>query len=106
MAKILSNHTEKIPGTCFYRKKFGAEVIFEPWFTGSREICELWKNVNHKSKFTEKMCELGSQKFGSRTLFNNINNINNIFFYSNKCEPNLCELFMLSTTISKVVEVH
>ncbi len=36
------------------------------------KFCELWKNVNHKSKFTEKLCELGSQKFGSRSLFINI----------------------------------
>jgi hypothetical protein len=41
---------------------FGAGVICEPWFTGSPEICELRKNVNHNSKFTGKMCEIGSQK--------------------------------------------
>ena len=35
---------------------------------GSPEICELWKNVNHNTKFTEKMCELGSHKFGSQTF--------------------------------------
>ena len=29
-------------------------VICEPWFSGSRDLCELWKYVNHKSKFTEK----------------------------------------------------
>ena len=54
---------------------------------GSLEICELRENVNHNSKLTEKMCELGSQKlssqnfgsqkfgsqkFGSRTFFVNI----------------------------------
>ena len=50
----------------------GAWVICEPWFTGTREICELWKNRNHKSKFTEKASELGSHKFGSRTFFINI----------------------------------
>ena len=44
----------------------GAWVICEPWFTGSRDLCELWKYVNHKSKFTEKSCEPGSQKFGSQ----------------------------------------
>ena len=40
-------------------------------FTGSREICELWENVNHKSKFTEKSREPGSHKLGSRTIFLN-----------------------------------
>ena len=44
----------------------GAWVICEPWFTGSRDLCELWKYVNHKSKFTEKSCEPGLQKFGSQ----------------------------------------
>ena len=34
-----------------------------------RDLCELWKYVNHKSQFTEKSCEPGSQKFGSRTIF-------------------------------------
>ena len=24
----------------------GAWAICEPWFTGSRDFCELWKNVN------------------------------------------------------------
>ncbi len=61
----------------------GAWVICEPWFTGSRDLCELWKYVNHKSKFTEKSCEPGSQKFGSRTILKN--------FYSNNREPNFCE---------------
>jgi hypothetical protein len=28
--------------------KKGAGVICEPWFTGSPEICELKKNLNHK----------------------------------------------------------
>jgi hypothetical protein len=79
-----------IISTCQHRKRFDAGAICEPWFTGSREICELWKNVNHKSKFTEKMCELGSQKFGSRILF-----ISHIFFFSNTCEPSLCELSWL-----------
>ena len=69
----------------FTPKFIGAGVICEPWFTGSPEICELRKNVNHNSKFTGKMCELGSQKlssqnfgtqkFGSRTLFVNIKEI-------------------------------
>jgi hypothetical protein len=36
---------------------------------GAWVICELWKYVNHKSKFTEKSCEPGSQKFGSRNFF-------------------------------------
>ena len=72
---------------------FGAWVICEPWFIGSRDLCELWKYMNHKSKFTEKSCEpgsqksgsqkFGSQKFGSRTIFK--------FFYSNNREPNFCE---------------
>ena len=44
----------------------GAWVICEPWFTGSRDFCELWKYVNHKSKFIEKSCAPGSQKFGSQ----------------------------------------
>ena len=44
----------------------GAWVICEPWFTGSRDLCELWKYANHKSKSTEKSCEPGSQKFGSQ----------------------------------------
>ena len=62
------------------KTKLGAGVICEPWFTGSPEICELWKNVNHNTKFTEKMCELGSQKlnsqnFGSRSIFVNIEKI-------------------------------
>jgi hypothetical protein len=26
----------------------GAWVIWEPWFTGSRDFCELWKYLNHK----------------------------------------------------------
>ena len=53
--------------------------------------------VNHKSKFTEKSFELGSQKNGLRTIFN--------FFYSNNrelnfrepifCEPDFCEPFFL-----------
>jgi hypothetical protein len=34
--------------------------------------------VNHKPKFTEKSCELGPQKFGSRIISN---------FYSNNREP-------------------
>ncbi len=51
-----------------FLKKIGAWVICEPWFTGSRYFCELWKYVNHKSKFTEKSCEPGSQKFGSLLL--------------------------------------
>ena len=55
--------------------KILAWVICEPWFTGSRDLCELWKYVNHKSKFTEK--------FGSRTFFK--------FFYSNNREPNFSE---------------
>ena len=46
----------------------GAWVICEPRFTGSREICELWKNVNLKSKFTGKSREPGSHKFGSHKL--------------------------------------
>jgi hypothetical protein len=32
----------------FLSIKLGAGVICEPWFTGSPEICELEKNVNHK----------------------------------------------------------
>ena len=61
------------------------QVICEPWFTGSLEICELRKNVNHNSKFTGKMRELGSQnlssqkfgsqKIGSHALFVNIEKI-------------------------------
>ena len=31
----------------FYKTKFGAWVIYEPCFTGSRDLCELWKYVNH-----------------------------------------------------------
>ena len=49
-------------------KHVGAWVICEPRFTGSREICELWKNVNLKSKFTGKSREPGSHKFGSHKL--------------------------------------
>ena len=75
----------------------GAWVICEPWFTGSRDLCELWKYVYQNSKYTEKSCESGSQKFGSqkfgsqnsgsqkfgsRTIFK--------FFYSNSREPNFC----------------
>ena len=30
--------------------KFVAEVICEPWFTGKSEMCQLWKNVNCKSR--------------------------------------------------------
>jgi hypothetical protein len=61
-------------------KNIGAGVNCEPWFTGSPEICELRKNVNHNSKFARKMSELGSQKlssqnFGSRTLFVNMKKI-------------------------------
>ena len=41
----------------------GAWVICEPRFTGSREICELWKSVNLKSKFTGKSREPSSHKF-------------------------------------------
>ena len=29
-------------------KHFGAWVICEPWFIGSRDLCELWKYVNHE----------------------------------------------------------
>jgi hypothetical protein len=29
------------------RSIFGAWVICEPWFTGSRDFCELCKYVNH-----------------------------------------------------------
>ena len=58
-------------------KILGAWVICEPRFTGSREICELWKNVNLRSKFTGKSREPGSHKFG--------------LCEPNKCEPNLCE---------------
>jgi hypothetical protein len=29
-------------------KYLGPGVIYEPWFTGSPEICELRKNGNHK----------------------------------------------------------
>ncbi len=65
---------------CIYLISKGAWVICEPWFTGSRDLCELWKYVNQKSKFTEKSCEPDIQKFGSRT-----------FFYSNNREPNFCE---------------
>ena len=32
------------------------------------EPCDLCKYVNHKSKFTESSCELGSQKFGLQIL--------------------------------------
>ncbi len=32
-------------------KKIGAWVICEPRFTSSREICELWENVNHKKGY-------------------------------------------------------
>ena len=41
----------------------------EPRFTGLREICELCKNVNLKSKFTEKSCEPGSHKFGTQVMW-------------------------------------
>ncbi len=61
-----------------------------PNYLGAGVICELRKNVNHNSKFTGKICELGSQKlspqnfgslkfssqkFGSRTRFDNIKKI-------------------------------
>ena len=52
----------------------GAEVTFEPMFTGLRDICELWKMWTLKQNSGEKMCEVGSQKFGSRNLFINIVN--------------------------------
>ena len=35
------------------RMKYGASVECEPWFTGSREKCELDKNVNHKIFFSK-----------------------------------------------------
>ena len=55
----------------------GAWVICEPWFTGSRDLCELWKYVNHKSKFTEKSCEPGSQKsFSQKSGSQNVVNQN------------------------------
>jgi hypothetical protein len=60
----------------YFRRKIGAGVICEP-FSVSRKNCELLKNVNHKSKFTEKMCELGTHEFSSRILF-----LNKFFFYS------------------------
>ncbi len=50
------------------KSDLGAWVIFEPIY------------VNDKSKFTEKSCEPGSQKYGSRSIFK--------FFYSNNREPN------------------
>ena len=46
----------------------GAWVICESRFTGSRELCELWENVNLKSKFTGKSRDLGSHKLGSHKL--------------------------------------
>ena len=66
----------------------GAWVICEPCFTGSRDLCELWKYANHKSKSTEKSCEPGSQKFGSQKSGSRTNFK---FFYSNNREPNVCE---------------
>ena len=48
----------------------GAWAICEPWFTDSRDFCELRKYVNHKSKLNEKSCELGSLKFGSQVKLN------------------------------------
>ena len=35
----------------FSSKNMDASVECEPWFTGSREKCELDKNVNHKIFF-------------------------------------------------------
>ncbi len=54
--------------------KLDAWVIFEARFTGLREICEIWRNVNLVSNLTEKWCEpglhkLGSHKLGLLTLF-------------------------------------
>ena len=49
-------------------KILGALVICIPRFTGSREICELWKDVSHKSKFTEKLSEPGSHYLVSHNL--------------------------------------
>ena len=60
---------------CFnkYFCYFGAWVICGTWFTGSREICELWKDVNLKSKFTEKTCDKYKRKYklDSRAFFFN-----------------------------------
>ncbi len=47
----------------------GAEVTFEPIFTGLRDIWELWIL---KQNSGEKMREVGSQKLSSRNLFRNI----------------------------------
>ena len=63
-------------------------IFLNSFINNMRDLCELLKYVNHKSKFTEKSCEpgsqkFGSQKFGSRTIFK--------FFYSNNREPNFCE---------------
>ena len=58
---------------------FGAWVICEPWFTGSREICELWKIVNLKK--VHITCE--------PTL----------------CEPILCELFLMWTNLYFLVHI-
>jgi hypothetical protein len=33
---------------------FGAWVICETWFTGSRDFCELWKHVNHTYHYSRK----------------------------------------------------
>ena len=44
------------------RIHFGATVGCEPWFTGSREICELGKNVNHK-KITKKKFRTGELNY-------------------------------------------
>ncbi len=47
-------------------------VICEPRFIGSREICELCKNVNLKSKFTGKSREPGSHKLGPHKIVNRV----------------------------------
>ena len=57
----------------------GAWVICEPRFAGSREICELLTNVNHKSKFTEKPREPGSLKFGLHKLSSLHSRVKKIF---------------------------
>jgi hypothetical protein len=58
-----------------YFRSYGS-VECEPWFTGSREKCELGNNVNHKN----------IDKKNSRT-----GPVNQIMKTKHTREPNLCE---------------
>ena len=67
----------------YVRVKIGAWVICEPWFTGSRDLYEPWKYVNHKKIWVSLKDGIPARNYGifrrNFSIFRDYGNMLHIF---------------------------